>query len=55
MEKDITNVRLPVNLKHKVKVKAVTDRTTVTDVITELLERWVKGDIKLLEKEKLAA
>ena len=42
MDKNI-NIRMDSKLWHKVKVKAVTENKTITQWLTELLEREVGG------------
>lgn len=55
MEPAKTSFIFPGILWRKVRTKAAQEGITVVGVLTELLERWVKGDIKLHEKEKVAA
>jgi transcriptional regulator len=55
MGKAPTTLNLDANIKEKVVAKVFKDGTSMTAVINELLERWVKGDIKLEDKLKQAA
>ena len=52
MEKGIQSVYLPQKLRQRVKVKAAKEQTTISGVVGQLLEMWVKGEVKL-EPESL--
>ena len=48
-KQQITTIRLPEDLHRRVKAKAALQRTTITAVVREFLERWVEEDPPELE------
>ena len=44
MDEHKTTIRLPEELHRRVKAKAALQGTTITAVLQELLEKWVKDD-----------
>ena len=55
MELARTSLAFPAPLWKKARIKATQEDTSATAVIQELLERWVKGEIKLETQEAKAA
>jgi predicted DNA-binding protein len=51
MDEHKTTIRLPEELHRRVKAKAALQGTTITAVLKELLERWVKEDPLQPERE----
>jgi len=52
MDEHKTTIRLPEELHRRVKAKAALQGTTITAVLQELLEKWVKDDPPEAEQEK---
>ena len=52
MDEHKTTIRLPEELHRRVKAKAALQGTTITAVLQELLEMWVKEDPPEAEQEE---
>jgi len=47
-----TTVRMPLSLHKAARIRAIEEGTTLSDVIRELLRRWVDGEIELSTHEE---
>jgi len=52
MDEHKTTIRLPEELHRRVKAKAALQGTTITAVLQELLEKWVKEDPPEAEQQE---
>ena len=47
-----TTINIPDSIFHRAKIKALREDVTVSEVLRDLLARWVAGEIKLAAEER---